>query len=229
MSVVFVLRAALAIVLGAFSLWVSFLNWTVLIKRFFIPDQPSWTPLLAGLVGVAALFLQPAWDLGGWVCLPLLVDGGCAPGLILTLVGFASLMVNVPAPGQATVPLGSSRLQLTWVAKHMWCQVTLVQQGEEQALGAECLDVVLRNLAIGLGGARGRGPSLHFEGRPVVGSLTLSETHSTTHFIDGLGGRTLLIQDRDAQERARITLSENERRAALARVRVLALTCPRRR
>ena len=75
----------LTAILGAASLWLSLLNWYTLIRQTIGKPSPSWIPLLGGVLGVLALWSAPGNELSRFFWLPLVVDGGCAPALLLTL------------------------------------------------------------------------------------------------------------------------------------------------
>jgi len=75
----------LTAILGAAFLWLSLLNWHALIRQTMGRPSPSWVPLLGGVLGVLALWIAPGQDLDRFLWVPLVVDGGCAPGFLLTL------------------------------------------------------------------------------------------------------------------------------------------------
>ncbi|HEY3267699.1 MAG TPA: hypothetical protein VGM37_12285 [Armatimonadota bacterium] len=68
------------------AVWLIVLNgiWVVrgLIGR---PMHASWLPLLGGCTGSVALLILPIEGIRHWWLLPLLIDWGCAPGIIYTL------------------------------------------------------------------------------------------------------------------------------------------------
>jgi hypothetical protein len=79
-----IVRAAGAAVLGVAALYLSILNWIILVRRFTRPRAPSWIPLIGGLLGAGALLLEPSGRLAPWWWAAFLVDGGWLPGLLST-------------------------------------------------------------------------------------------------------------------------------------------------
>lgn len=77
----------ISLVLLALSAWLMFLNWgvfwTIYVRK---KHAPSWIPLLGGVLGAAALAINPQSELRVWWWVPFLVDWGCLPGLLYTLV-----------------------------------------------------------------------------------------------------------------------------------------------
>jgi hypothetical protein len=78
-----VLRFAASATLLALFLWLSLLNWSVawrtLVRR---QHAPSWIPLLGGSLGALGLVVSPLPEMARVWWLPLLLDWGCAPGLL---------------------------------------------------------------------------------------------------------------------------------------------------
>lgn len=70
---------------GLCFLWLTVLNWAIFWKLHIREiEAPSWTPLIAGLLGVLAALLLPL-NLSRYWWLPLLMDWGSAPGIIHAL------------------------------------------------------------------------------------------------------------------------------------------------
>jgi hypothetical protein len=69
------------------SLWLCFLNAAVFYKLYIqkLP-APSWIPLLGGFLGVFALIFIPLDIAHKLAWLPLLLDPGSIPGILLTIV-----------------------------------------------------------------------------------------------------------------------------------------------
>jgi hypothetical protein len=66
-------------------LWLTVLNWRVFWQRHIRGvEAPSWLPLLAGILGVASVFLLPL-NLSRFWWVPLLVDWGSAPGILYSI------------------------------------------------------------------------------------------------------------------------------------------------
>jgi hypothetical protein len=69
------------------SLYLSILNATVFYQLYIQKrSAPSWIPLLGGALGVFALILIPLKIANKLAWLPLVLDPGSLPGLLLTLV-----------------------------------------------------------------------------------------------------------------------------------------------
>lgn len=84
MTIVRVIIAACLIVI--FVLVASF-NWFVFWRGFVRRQKaPSWIPLVAAFAGAAALFIVPTEHARPLAWLPLLLDFGALPGLLLTAV-----------------------------------------------------------------------------------------------------------------------------------------------
>jgi hypothetical protein len=64
------------------AVWIAALNWLVfwrsMVKR---QPTPSWTPLVAGVLGALGLLLVPVPALHRWWFVPLIVDWGSLPGI----------------------------------------------------------------------------------------------------------------------------------------------------
>ncbi len=76
-----VLHWTLALLLGAFGLWMTLLNWGTVWLGLRGRKAPSWIPLLGGGTLALALLIAPhnPWRNLWWV--PLLLDWGSIPGL----------------------------------------------------------------------------------------------------------------------------------------------------
>ena len=71
---------------GLFFLWLTVLNWSVFWRRHVRREEaPSWTPLLGGVIGAAALLFIPV-GLSGYWWLPFIIDWGSAPGIIYSII-----------------------------------------------------------------------------------------------------------------------------------------------
>jgi hypothetical protein len=79
-------RWLVAAMFGGIAIWLSVMNWIVLVQRQRSSRAPSWIPLLGGVCGALALFIQPDAKLREFWWLALVADGGSAPGLLWTLV-----------------------------------------------------------------------------------------------------------------------------------------------
>ena len=77
--------------------WLSLLNWSVawrgLVRR---QPAPSWIPLLGGLSGALGLVAMPLSGVARIWWLPLLLDWGCAPGLLHAALYHALRRVRGP-------------------------------------------------------------------------------------------------------------------------------------
>lgn len=78
-------RVVVALPLAALFVWIAAANWVSLVWQFTRPNGPSWTPFLAGLLGVAAIFVAPFEPLRQWWWVVLLLDAGCVPGFAVTI------------------------------------------------------------------------------------------------------------------------------------------------
>jgi hypothetical protein len=77
-----VLRWSAAAVLAAVGGWVIAVNWMIVLRL-----GGSLVPLVGGLLVALAVALVPWEGLRGWWWVPLVVDWGCMPMLVLTVVG----------------------------------------------------------------------------------------------------------------------------------------------
>ncbi|HEY6139557.1 MAG TPA: hypothetical protein VI670_17480 [Thermoanaerobaculia bacterium] len=85
MKLVVMLRIAIGTPLLALGLWIIVLNWAVVwTAKVGRKKVPSWTPLLGGVLAAAGLALIP--NTSHWWWLPFLVDWGCLPGLVHTVL-----------------------------------------------------------------------------------------------------------------------------------------------
>jgi hypothetical protein len=75
-------QIGIAAFLGVACLWISFVNWSLLITLLVRGRAPALIPLVGGLLGVAAILLGPAPALRPYWWLPFLVDAGSLPGLV---------------------------------------------------------------------------------------------------------------------------------------------------
>lgn len=77
----------LGLLLLAVFAWLSALNASVFWKQTIRKVRtPSWIPLIGGLVGALAFRILPVPFLNAFWWLPLLLDTGCLPGLLYTLI-----------------------------------------------------------------------------------------------------------------------------------------------
>jgi hypothetical protein len=74
------LRTIAALPLAGLFVWIAAANWVSLVWQFTRPNGPSWTPFLAGLLGIAAIFVAPFETLRQWWWVLLFLDAGCVPG-----------------------------------------------------------------------------------------------------------------------------------------------------
>ena len=66
-------------------LWIASMNAYVLVLDLRgTVDPPSWFPLFGGLLGAIGLWLLPVEGSTQWAWCPLVLDYGCAPGLLFT-------------------------------------------------------------------------------------------------------------------------------------------------
>jgi hypothetical protein len=81
------LRLGASLLLLSAFLWLSWLNWSVawrsLVRR---QPAPSWIPLLGGSLGALGVVAAPLPGAARIWWLPLLLDWGCAPGLLHALL-----------------------------------------------------------------------------------------------------------------------------------------------
>lgn len=84
MNSVAVIRWVLANLLGAVAIYLAVLNWHALVKRKTQPNGPTWIPLFGGLLGVAALLLEPTGTARRYWWIPLVLDAGSMPGFVVT-------------------------------------------------------------------------------------------------------------------------------------------------
>lgn len=81
-----ILQWILSILFGSVFFWVGSLNAIVFWKGVVLRQRtPSFIPLLAGVCGTIALFIVPLRGVNRWWWIPLLLDWGSLPGI---LVGF---------------------------------------------------------------------------------------------------------------------------------------------
>jgi hypothetical protein len=77
------------------SLWLCFLNAQVFYKLYIRKEHaPSWIPLLGGILGVFALLLIPLNIAHKLSWLPLVLDLGCLPGFLLTVIVYIHRIVR---------------------------------------------------------------------------------------------------------------------------------------
>ena len=82
-----VMRWVVGIVLAAVFVWVSSLNWMAFWKgRVRKRRAASWIPLLGGVCGTISFLMLPIPSLGRLWMVPLIVDWGCLPGIVDTIV-----------------------------------------------------------------------------------------------------------------------------------------------
>jgi hypothetical protein len=81
------LKTLLALVLALFSLNVMAFNWGVVLGGLFLKKKmPSVVPFVGGVTGVYALKLAP-WDsVHAYWWVPLLLDFGCVPCVVLLVL-----------------------------------------------------------------------------------------------------------------------------------------------
>lgn len=89
MDLVTVLRWAAAALLACGALWLSIVNWLALVRRFTRQSAPSWIPLVGGLLGAAAVLVEPTGRLARFWWTPFLLDAGSVPGFLTTAVWLA--------------------------------------------------------------------------------------------------------------------------------------------
>jgi hypothetical protein len=73
------------IIIGA---WVSVLNWHAVLSRFFNRKsrESSWIPVVGGAAISIGIFLMPLNGTAKWFWVALLLDWGCLPGIIFTIL-----------------------------------------------------------------------------------------------------------------------------------------------
>jgi hypothetical protein len=75
------------LLLSALCVWVSLLNWWVVIAYVLWRRRSgSWLPFIGGLFGAGALLFGPFSELSSWWWVPLFLDWGCLPGFTFTLL-----------------------------------------------------------------------------------------------------------------------------------------------
>lgn len=82
-----IFRWVVAGLLGLVGVYLSAANWVILVQRFTRKDGPSWIPLLGGVLGAAALLVQPSPLLRSWWWTFFLIDGGSMAGLLTVPLG----------------------------------------------------------------------------------------------------------------------------------------------
>jgi len=80
------LRTVSAVALGLIAIYVITINWIALIRRMTTVSTTSWIPLVGGLVGMAAIMLEPTRSAWRFWWLPFVVDAGSLPGFALTAI-----------------------------------------------------------------------------------------------------------------------------------------------
>lgn len=83
LHVLSVILSALLIAVGGY---VCVLNWRLVYARSRGKSQSSWIPLVGGGLIAIGLAIDPRTR--AWWWLPLLIDWGCAPGLLHTALFF---------------------------------------------------------------------------------------------------------------------------------------------
>jgi hypothetical protein len=82
-----ILRWVLSIVFGSVFFWVGILNAGVFWKGVVLRQStPSFIPLLAGLCGMVAVLIVPLTGVNRWWWIPLLLDWGSLPGILVSVV-----------------------------------------------------------------------------------------------------------------------------------------------
>jgi len=78
--------AILSIAFAGIGLWISVLNWSVVLLYLLRRQKASsWIPLLGGICCCVACFLLPYPGLSYWWWLPFFLDWGSVPGIVFTL------------------------------------------------------------------------------------------------------------------------------------------------
>ncbi|HJY30413.1 MAG TPA: hypothetical protein VJ306_20440 [Pyrinomonadaceae bacterium] len=82
-----ILRWILSIVFGSVFLWIGSLNTVIFWKGVILRQKtPSAMPLLAGFCGTVALLIVPLTGVRRWWWIPLLLDWGSLPGILVGVV-----------------------------------------------------------------------------------------------------------------------------------------------
>lgn len=75
-------RLVLGSIVGLFGLYVCFMNWRILLKDLPLPLLPFFG---AGLL-ICAAWIASAQVFGRFVWVPLLIDGGAVPWIVLRTI-----------------------------------------------------------------------------------------------------------------------------------------------
>ena len=77
----------LAIVLGVLGIWTIFLNWKCFWYTYIKKQKAStWIPIIPGALLMIAFILYPNDVINRLAWIGLLIDWGCFPGFIFTLI-----------------------------------------------------------------------------------------------------------------------------------------------
>ena len=68
-------------------LWLAAMNGSIFWQNYIKREKaPSWVPLVGGVFGTLSLLLLPIDSVKPWWWVPLIVDFGCVPGIVHTLI-----------------------------------------------------------------------------------------------------------------------------------------------
>lgn len=159
------LRWGAAALLSLGFLVIAGFNWGVFWKGFVRRQEaPSWIPLLGGVLGALGLVAAPIPGTTALCWLPLLLDWGCAPGLLHTGLFYARLRAQGP-PAYESLSL-TARFAIALHCLERYCAARSVDgapvvewldylwewpavQGPDEFRTWEVQDPALRNASLG--------------------------------------------------------------------------------
>jgi hypothetical protein len=73
--------------------WIIIQNWILVFKYILTKKkQPSWIPLAGGFILMLSLGIQPFEDFSKYWLIPFILDWGCIPGFIYTLIFYMKFL-----------------------------------------------------------------------------------------------------------------------------------------
>jgi hypothetical protein len=95
----YLLRILISALLFIVGCWIIILNWISVFKYILTKKkQPSWIPLVGGFVLMLSLGLQPFEDFSKYWLIPFVLDWGCIPGLVYTLIVYVKFLFKRKKP-----------------------------------------------------------------------------------------------------------------------------------